>query len=228
MPRFDSADKGYGDDNKGGGYFKMEEGENKVRIVSSGFEMVASHYNPVSKTYITCVGEKNGCNILSEGEIIRKLKNQETGEMEEVKSTAMIHKPGKKYMVWLIDRKDGQIKLGKFTWPVIAALKDLKKSEDYAYEDYPDFDIIVKKTKNGPLTMNVEYSVIPRAQKTPLTEKELEEVAKLTPLETIVERMKNKVMKTSDSVKEVNTVTEKAPSVLVEDEDEIKMEDIPF
>lgn len=184
MPKFNEFDKvssQYGQ-SRGSDWWRIEFGDNKVRLLSADFEVLARHYNPSTNKSTVCFGKDKGCKIDT------KVKDEKTGDFRSV------HKPNVKYLVWLIDRKDNTIKIGELPYTVAKAIADLRETEEYKFEDVPGYDITIRRTKTGEKPTDVEYSVIPSRKDSPLTVEEQMEYQKKTPLSTIVEKMKNKEM----------------------------------
>ncbi|HEY0089769.1 MAG TPA: hypothetical protein VGB37_13055, partial [Candidatus Lokiarchaeia archaeon] len=98
-------------------WLTLEQGDNKVRIVST-FEDYGNHYNPATKKSIICIGKDEGCVACAKG-----------------------LKPNVQFLGWAIDRKDNKVKLLRIGYTVFQMLGDYQKSEDYGFEDIPSYDI---------------------------------------------------------------------------------------
>lgn len=177
-------------------WFSPTDGENKIRVLSNEFAVLPSHYIPSMRKSFTCFGKENGCpHDMAIKVLVRDEDGKPTFQIDgktPVTEEKIVHRPGLKYLLWVIDRKDGKVKIGKFTYGVVKMITDFKSSEEYGYENLPVYDIIVKRTKTGPDPKDVEYSVIPSRIDTSLTEKEQEELKTVGSLEEIVNRMKEK------------------------------------
>jgi len=173
------------------GWFSPVEGENVVRILSPEYAVQSSHYIPSERKSHECFGKEEGCPFDTEVTI------KTTGKK------ALIHRPTRKYLMWMIDRKDGKIKIGKFPYTVVKTIVEFASSKDYAFEDAPPYDVTIVRKKTGPAATDVEYSVIPARTNTELTADEKKEYEKCNPVSEIVEKMrvnaKNKVLKGSSS-----------------------------
>jgi len=108
---------------KGGGsdFFSLEQGENKLRLVSE-FEERFVHWDQANRRSIS----------------VSSLDDLFAGE-----------KPRRRFLAYAIDRKDGAIKMLEVGASVIKQLKELAVSEDYGFEDMPAYDITIKKTGSG-------------------------------------------------------------------------------
>ncbi len=146
-------------------YFKFQEGLNKIRVLSKG-EVLAEHF----KLGI-CFGMEKGCPF----------------HTEEYKLT-----PARiKWLMWIIDRSDNKIKLAKMPYGVIKVIGDLQKNEDFAFDEVPmPYDITISATNAG--TKEVKYSVMPSIKRTEITEEETLKYDEQTPVEEIVQKMKDK------------------------------------
>lgn len=172
------------------GWYQMQTGENRVRIVS-GFEVLSKHFLQKGTPPVVCIGPKNGC-----VQCINQTKWEQEHQNDEDKSKKNPLKPSTKFLMWVIDRRDGKLKIAEFGWSIIEAIGNLKKLSDYAFNPtskLPDYDIIVTKTVTGKNISDTKYSVNGARQNTPLTEEEAAEVGKLTSIKQVVDRIREKV-----------------------------------
>lgn len=101
-----------------------------------------------------------------------------------------------KYLTYLLDRKDNQIRLFKLPFKIFKTISEYQLDEDYAFDNFPmPYDIKVKAEGAG--NKEVIYTTLPKKPKE-LTEDELGEIAGFlgresnkTPAE-IIEAMKAK------------------------------------
>lgn len=128
------------------GFFKPQPGANKIRIVSEIQDFGAHFSKRFNKSFI-CSGTSD-C-------IFCKDPKEE--------------KPKLRYLCWIIDRADGEIKLYEFGHSVFKQLVSLAKDPDYAFEFTPDYDITINKTGNG---MDTEYAVVAARTNSELTNEE--------------------------------------------------------
>ena len=144
------------------GFYDFEQGDNKVRIVSEA-EVVFKHW--INNKGVVCP-EDDSCTHCGEG-----------------------HKPKKQYACYLIDRRDGQLKVGMLPASVGNQLKAFSQEPDYAFEGIPPYDVNIKKTGEK---LETEYSVIPARGNSELTSAEVIAVGLVKPIEEVVEAMKRK------------------------------------
>lgn len=99
-------------------------------------------------------------------------------------------RPNFKWLLYVIDRTDGRVKLFFMPHTIAKAIRDLQKSDDYAFEGLPPYDITVQAKGAG--TKEVEYTVVPARQNSELTKAEQEAIAKKKPLEEVHKALKEK------------------------------------
>lgn len=152
-------------------YFQLSEGANKIRVLSKGV-VIASHW--VGQKFYTCFGKAKGCQYPHERENLNL-----------------------KFLHWVIDRKDETTKLARFPYTIEKELGAYSADEDWAFDDFPmPYDLTIKAVGAG--TKEVKYSVIPSPKRVPLSETELQDYQAQTPIEEVVERMKEKALKQSN------------------------------
>src|SRR3990167_7862524 len=155
--------------NRGGEYFKIKDGDNKVRVLSHGVP-IATH--KFGQKFITCYGQDNGCQF----------------PHDRKKGFSV------KFMFYVIDRADGKVKLARFPYTVAKYIADLQADDDWSFEDFPmpyDFNLKAK----GAGTLEVEYTFAPSPKRVELTAEEAEAIANLDPVDEIVNKMKEKSRK---------------------------------
>ena len=130
----------------GGDYYKLQDGENKVRLLTEP-EPIFSHFSASGST--TCPGDLL-CPICKAGG----------------KKTSRI-------MLYIIDRTDNDIKLAEFGWSVYKALGELANSSEYGFKDLPPYDVIIKKSGEGKET---RYTTVPGRNEDPVPLNILEEL----------------------------------------------------
>lgn len=97
-------------------------------------------------------------------------------------------RPNFKWLVYIIDRTDGRVKLFFMPHTIAKMVRDLQKSDDYAFEGLPPFDITIQAKNAG--TKEVEYTVVPARKNTPITEDEFAELAKKKSLKDVHKALK--------------------------------------
>jgi hypothetical protein len=96
-----------------------------------------------------------------------------------------------KFLCWIIDRVDGQIKLYFMPTTILNAIGGLQMSDDFGFEDVPmPYDITIMAKGAG--TKEVEYTVVGARQNTPLTEQEQGEFNNKPSIEEVIEKLKEK------------------------------------
>jgi len=169
-------------------WYRPALGETRVRILSAEFEVLAKHWIQSLKKTFVCYGKDEGCPYDTE------IVDPNSGKKK------MVHRPGIKYLFWGIDRQDNQIKILELPYSVAQKIAELKESTEYGFDVIPGYDITIKKTKTGPNSTDIEYTVIPSRKDTPLTKEELDAFAEKEPLKDIVEKMKSREKTRQSSV----------------------------
>ena len=165
-------------------YFQIAEGANKIRVLSEG-AIIASHW--IGQKFHTCFGKDKGC--------------QYPHERENVNI---------KFLHWIIDRKDETTKLARFPYTIEKEIGALSADEDWAFDTFPmPFDLTLKAVGAG--TKEVKYSVIPSPKRFDPSETELADYQAQTPIEEVVERMKEKAFKLANPKVEDLPVKEEEP-----------------
>lgn len=207
MSNLDSLDKDiqkYGAGSKSD-RFEFEKGPNKIRILNFPAILATHFIGGKGGTAVICTGIDEGCKYHGEGE-----KN-----------------PSLKLVTYVIDRRDGKVKLAELPLSIRYALKDLQSDEDYAFDDFPmpyDVKITSDPDNDDP---KAKYRLVGSPNRVVLTteeEKALEEsMSKMTP-EQYVEKRKSKSKEVSKS--EISVESASAP--LDYPEETIDPKDIPF
>lgn len=172
----------------GGDWLKLKEGANKVRIVSE-FEAFGNHYIPEEKKSVVCLG-KDKCPLCKKGD-----------------------KPSVRYLGWVIDREDGNLKMAMFGHTIFKAIGELAMSEDYSFEGIPDYDVTIKRTGTG---LDTQYTVIPARKETKLTKDEEKMLDEMKDPKDVLEKMKE------------NQSPDKEEGENEDEEHEIRAEDLPY
>jgi len=198
--------KEYGIGGKKGGWYEAQEGENRIRVVS-GFEVLAKYW---------ANGKMLG--IASSKVPPPMTTDKETGEPVPMK-------PSVKFLMYVIDRKDGKVKVAEFGWSIVDAMRKLSQNEEYGFEGLPPYDMILTKTvKNGGKNISdTSYQVLPARANSTLTDEEMGEIAGLTPIEEVVKRIKAQAMGVGD---EDTSAEDELDRSAVEEVEEINPEDL--
>lgn len=148
-----------------GGYLKLKQGENKIRIVSEA-EVFGKHFK--NKKSTICLG-KEICDLCIEGD-----------------------KPKPSWLMWVIDRADGEIKMLEAGYQIISQVQKMAQSSEYGFEGLPSYDIIIQKEGEG---LDTEYIATPARKDSDLTEEEKEDISALKSPSEIVEEKKKGTIK---------------------------------
>lgn len=201
MARFQDHERVAKENNVGGSgeFYRLEKGSNRIRILSE-YEALGKHFIKGEKQPHICIGKDKGCEYCKMG-----------------------NKPNVKFMIWILDRTDDQVKLAEFGYSIIKAIGELALSEDWAFETNPDYDIVIKKSGEG---LETEYSVMPSPNRAALNTEIKEQVAnKVKDVKEIVEKMKEKAGGGASNNQEGDQGDVYSSNG---DESEVKIEDIPF
>ena len=125
-------------------------GDFKIRVLTPGYPMGTYFYGKGTKPRIA----------YSEMPDELKPTDPETGEKA---------KPNVKFVCYVIDRADNNIKLAELPWTVVKAITNYQEDEDFAFDDFPmPFDIKVTFKKDAAPAE--KYTVLPNPNRTELTE----------------------------------------------------------
>jgi len=156
-----------------GDTFKFAEGDNRVRVMSPAKPLATHRIS--QKEFHTCYGAENGCKYHGDNEAPRT---------------------DVKFVMWVIDRKDGKVKLAFFPYTIMKNLATLQNDADYKFDELPmPYDITINANKAG--TKEVTYTVLAKKE-TPLTAEEVAEWSTQKPIEDMIERLKSKESKGED------------------------------
>jgi hypothetical protein len=161
---------------------KFQEGKNVVRIVGSYVHYDEHWFNKIKRTAI-CPGK--GCPVCSHPDrekfLARAKALRESGKEVEAKDlfrkTFQTYDPKLKYAVNVIDRKDGQVKIWRFS----RTMKEKIMNIAGEYGDPTGYDLAVTRTGKD---LDTEYTVMPARNSEALTAEEKQ--LKVFPLKTIL------------------------------------------
>jgi hypothetical protein len=205
----------------GGDFFKFKEGANRLRIMSEPLIKVFRFGYGICYEGAPYCQKATLDKELAEAKALAKSQGKDP-------SKVAIKMPSKKWECWAIVRGDGKEIKDKFAivdfpYGVSKDLRELMGSDEGGFKSFPmPYDINIKAKNAG--TFDVEYTLIANRSNTDLTEEELAEYAKLTPISEILERMKDKKRK---EVEGTSGGTEDSGTVEYPEED-INLDDIPF
>lgn len=182
-------------------------GDNKVRLLTIPTP-IAEHgkydegFQPGDYEGV-CIGKEEGCPACKTGRL----------------------KPNVRYLFWLIDRKDNQVKLGKLTYGVFKQIGKLQEDPEYKFSEMPmPYDINIKYDPTA--TPASKYTVVPSRNNSELTSGELAEVENIKPTADIVARIKEK--KAASLRGETKTVKAGGPDSIDYPQEDISPDSIPF
>ena len=145
---------------------KLDKETTKVRIIGN----VLPRY---VRWVTTNEGKKHPLECLSFDRDTEEFTNARD-PFKEIDEAIYNEKPQFSYVVNVIDRADGKLKLMDIKTTVFKQIVDYARDPDYGSPADPEngYDITIKREKTGPLPQNVKYSVMPGRNSTPLTTSE--------------------------------------------------------
>lgn len=171
--------------NTGGDFLQFETGDYRLRILTKAEALATHFFGPGQPSHI-CYGSTKGCPFHGEG----APKDEKTGK----ERSASV-----KYMAYVLDRKDGKVKLAELPWSVLSRIADFEEDEDYKFDAYPmpyDVKIKVDKANKDPKSI---YKTEASPKSEPVTEAErdllMASMEKLTPADFVDKRKKNELNK---------------------------------
>ena len=224
---------GMGGGSSGGSdWFKILEGDNRIRIVSP-LTIYVSHFSKGGYSGV-CIGKAHKCpGCLRDDEIAEQKKNESDPEKaKKIRLTRNI-----KWLGWVLDygaiermKKDPDIneemfKLAKLPHTVTKAVEKLQNDPDWSFAEFP-MPYGVNLNAVGAGTNAVQYNLFPSPHTT-LPAELMEKIAKLSDPETIVEKIKDKKKKELGVEGSVATTEAHDRSVDYPEED-IDVDSIPF
>lgn len=100
-------------------------------------------------------------------------------------------RPNFKWLCYVLDRRDGKIKVHFMPHKIYKAIEALQINPDYAFQEVPmPYDVTV--CAKGAGTKEVEYSLIPARRETPLTETEDEAFSGVKSIQEVQDALKQK------------------------------------
>jgi hypothetical protein len=183
------------------GFMKLEQGDNRLRIMSPTAEYPKHFIKDGYKG--ACIGSDNKCPGCVAGD-----------------------KPNIKFMCWVLDRRDGQLKLLELSYGVMKSIAKLQEDIDWAFDDVPmPYDLNIKVDKNSKSPKDY-YTVIGSPRRENVSEAEAKEIANQTEIQDVVQAIHEK------AVKKLSEATPKLKAGGADSIDypteEISPDDIPF
>jgi hypothetical protein len=162
--------------------FEFSKGANKMRVLTFP-EIIATHFlGAGGKTAVVCVGVDEGCPYHGEG----APKDERTGADKA---------PSLKLVSYVIDRRDGKVKLAELPLSVRYGLQDLQNTEGFEFADFPmpyDIQVLHDPDNKDP---KAKYRTTGIPKMVPLAaeeEAEFDEAMKRITPEQYIEKRKNK------------------------------------
>ena len=145
---------------------KLDKDSTRVRIIGN----VLPRY---VRWVVTNEGKKHPLECLSFDRDQEEFTNARD-PFKEIDESIYSEKPQFSYVVNVIDRADGKLKLMDLKTTIYKQIVDYARDPDYGSPSDPEngYDITIKKEKTGPLPQNVKYSIMTSRNSTPLTEAE--------------------------------------------------------
>jgi len=211
MSEINKETKKYGGGAGNSDYFKFEEGDNRMRILTQP-KVIAYHFPQEGRPDV-CVGIDEGCPH-------HKI-DPKTGEAK---------KPTIRLCTYIVDRNDkNKIKFAELPLSVSYAINDLQKNDDYRFDEFPmGYDVtITHDPKNKD--PKAKYRLLPSPKFTALTAEEEkafhDAMEKMSP-EQYVEKRKAKQKGDADWDKEDHAAS--SGGCIEYPKDDINPDDIPF
>lgn len=162
-------------------FYKFQEGENKIRILSVSQSPIATHFFGPTTKPVVCVGISRGCKYHGENAPKDKEGNEKT--------------PGLKYLAYILDRREPdkiqQADLAASVFGQLNKLRGTDESGDWYFESFPmPYDLNI--TLNADEAPAKKYMVAPGKNETPVPEDILEQLEGMRDLDELVEARKSK------------------------------------
>lgn len=174
----------------GGDWFKFREGDNKMRIMSEPTVKVSRF------GFGICYAGAPYCQKATLDKELAEAKAKAKAEGKDPNKVS-IKRPSQKFSAWAIlrgDKDKGQedsFILVDLPYKVSKTLLELMTSDEAGFKGFPmPYDINIKAKGVG--AMSVEYALIASRTNSDVTDAEMEEFNKLTPVVQILDKMKAK------------------------------------
>jgi len=96
-----------------------------------------------------------------------------------------------RFMTWILDRKDNQIKLATLPYMIGTVIAKYETDEDYSFEDFPmPYDIKINAKNAG--TKEVEYTPTPRPKREEISQEVITQLQEKKPVPEIISILKEK------------------------------------
>lgn len=151
--------------NMGGGsdWFKIKEGDNRVRFLSNPVPIAKYFNRQTSTSYVL----------------------EEFNAPDEFQGA----KKSIRYICWLWDRDDDSLKIAEFPYTIIKFVNELQKDEDWKFDELPEYDVVIKKTGSG---LETKYSVVPSPKRDEVSKDVLSDFESESSAEEVAQKMIDK------------------------------------
>ena len=158
----------------GGGTFKFEEGENRLRILDLYLlKPIATHF--INKKPFTCYGEDEGCSY--------------HGENAPLDEEGNPRQPSMKFLAYVLAEENERVQIARITYGVVKEIVRLKSDNEWSFDNFPmPYDL--KILYNPKFAGSLMYKVIPSPRLTPIEPDILEQLNKKKPLAEVLEDWK--------------------------------------
>lgn len=134
-------------------YFRFNEGENKIRVLTDS-KILVQHW--INNKPATCYGISKGCPFH-----VDTVKTDKDAEKEKN------WKPSIRFACYILDKNDGQTKMAELPSSVQSQIDNLKKDSDWTFTEFPmPYDI--KVTFNKEEAPANKYKVLASPKREPV------------------------------------------------------------
>ncbi len=202
-----------------GGWVKFKEGDNRMRIMSEPLIKVSRF------GYGICYEGAPYCQKATLDKELAEAKEKAVAEGKDP-SKVTIKMPSKKWCAWAILRgkesADDTFGIVELPYSISKTLRELMDSDEAGFKGFPmPYDINIKAKGAG--SMGVEYTVIASRTSSDVTDAEMEEFNKQTPVVQILDRIKDKQRQ-----KMGGTSAQSTDAPIEYPTEDINPDDIPF
>src|SRR5437867_4310810 len=138
----------------GSDYFKFEDGDNKIRILTM-WEPIATHFVQDGRKTVphVCYGKDKGCPYHDEGAPLDENGNPKNASV--------------KFVTYILDRRDHKIKVADLVYTIVKKVVALQGDDDWQFDTFPmPYDPKINFDSNA--AGSAMYSVTPSPNKEPV------------------------------------------------------------
>lgn len=210
----------------GGDWYKFKEGDNKMRILSEPLIKVSRF------GYGICYEGAPYCQKAQLDKDLEEAKQKAKAAGNKDWAKVTIKMPSQKWCAWAVLRgnkdkaEEDTLGIVELTYGLSKELLEMMNSDEARFKGWPmPYDINIKAKGAGKLT--VEYTLIADRQNKDVTEAEMEDYNKKTPVSQILDRMKVKQKEKTEGVGASAESSGGSDAIEYPAED-INPDDIPF